>query len=171
MASPSASVKDMEALLEKTSPTDAARTIEKANVTSEELDKIQSSMKDPEFKRMLTEYMTEIQSPETRKEYEDMLQNADGIPGMTKPEGKRLLKPEPLCTLEVNHQGDGRKVYATRTLRSGARMASPACQLALPVLPHGAPQLRARRGGPGPCQGGPGLGLPLLRVRPSGAHM
>ena len=101
--------------MEKISPTDAARTIEKANVTSEELDKIQSSMKDPEFRRMLAEYMTEIQSPETRKEYEDMLQNADGIPGMTKPEGKRLLKPEPWCTLEVNRQGDGSKVYVSLT--------------------------------------------------------
>jgi dynein assembly factor 2 len=61
--------------------------------TEEETEKFKKAFDDPEFRRMFSEYMDEIQDPKNRQETEAYISQLEGDKKV--PKGKELIHPEP----------------------------------------------------------------------------
>eukprot|EP00743_Colponemidia_sp_Colp-15_P001308 GILK01001432.1.p1 GENE.GILK01001432.1~~GILK01001432.1.p1 ORF type:complete len:395 (-),score=84.64 GILK01001432.1:167-1294(-) len=62
-------------------------------MTDDEAKKISSAMENPEFRRLLKEYVDEISDPKNKKEYDDYIRQMEQQGEL--PAGSKLLRPEP----------------------------------------------------------------------------
>lgn len=60
----------------------ASESLEKLNVTEEELERFRKAFQDEEFRRMFADYMEELNDPETRKRYEEEIRQLERDRGM-----------------------------------------------------------------------------------------
>ena len=67
---------------------------EKMKFTPEETERFKRAFADPEFRKMFSEYVDEIQDPRNREETEQYIQQLEGEQKV--PEGKELIR---YCTL------------------------------------------------------------------------
>ena len=63
---------------------------DKLNFTEEESSRFKKAFSDPEFRKMFSEYMDEIQDPKHREETEEYISQLEGEQKV--PEGKELIR-------------------------------------------------------------------------------
>lgn len=73
---------------------------EKMQFSEDETSRFKKAFDDPEFRKLFTEYVDELQNPENRAETEAYISQLEGEQKV--PEGKELIRPSPAFVAKVH---------------------------------------------------------------------
>ena len=85
------------------------RTKKDLKLTSEEEDRLTKAFKEPEFKKLMSDYMQEISDPKNKAEYDAYIQQLEADNKV--PKGTKLVRPDAGFCVKCRKQGTGEKVF------------------------------------------------------------
>ena len=104
------------------------RTKKDLKLTKEEEERLTKAFKEPEFKKLLGEYMQEISDPKNRAEYEqyiNQMENDDKVPKehekIVKPKGGFVLKTKKRGKRAKGDESSGKMLYKCVLLRGAGK--------------------------------------------------
>ena len=85
------------------------RTKDDLKLTGEEQARLTKAFKEPEFKKLMADYMTEISDPKNKAEYDAYIEQLEKDNKV--PKGTKLVRPEAGFCVKCRKQGTREKVF------------------------------------------------------------